>query len=175
MIVDLKKAEKVSMTSSWMGYIKYQLGLRKPLIKKISQTSLTCAIVIGLVYLGYSKIKKGQTIGSASAIFSIGNINYNGNTEDQSDKSVSTDNEDNQATSKSIGNVTLSQGLDIAYEDYIVQYGDTIESICKDYYKDASFTKAASSFNGMTEKDSLTPGSIFKLPNRTAIALYSTK
>lgn len=175
MVVDLKKAEKVSMTSSWMGYIKYQLSLRKPMIKKISQTSLTCAIALGLIYLGYSKIREGQAIGSASAIFSIGGINYNGNAEDESDKSVSTDNEDNQATSKSIGNVTLSEGLDLAYEDYIVQYGDTIESICKDYYKDASFVKAASSFNGMTEKDSLTPGSIFKLPNRTAIALYSTK
>ncbi|MGN1043938.1 MAG: hypothetical protein ACI4PR_03955 [Acutalibacteraceae bacterium] len=175
MIIDLKKAEKVSMTSSWGSYLRYQLSLRAPLIKKISQTSLTCAIVIGLVYLGYTKIKEGQTIGSASAIVSIGNINYNGNAEDESDKSVSTDNEDSQSTSKSIGNVTLSEGLDIAYEDYIVQYGDTIESICEEYYKDASFVKAASSFNGMTEKDSLTPGSIFKLPNRTAIALYSTK
>lgn len=175
MIVDLNKAEKVSMTSSWISYIKYQLSLRKPLIRKISQTSLTCAIVVGLFYLGYRKIKEGQAIGSASSIVSIGNINYNGNTEDESDKSVSTDNEDNQSTSKSIGNVTLSEGLDIAYEDYIVQYGDTIESICKNYYKDASFVKAASSFNGMTEKDNLTPGSIFKLPNRTAIALYASK
>lgn len=175
MIIDLKKAEKVSMTSSWIGYIRYQLSLRKPLIKKIAQTSLTCAVVVGLVYLGYTKITKGQAIGSASTMFSIGNVNYNGNAEDESDKSVATDNEDNQATSKSIGSVTLSEGLDIAYEDYIVQYGDTIESICKNYYNDASFTKAASSFNGMTEKESLTPGSIFKLPNRTAIALYSSK
>ena len=61
------------------------------------------------------------------------------------------------------------------YEDYVVQQDDTISSICDEYYKDKKYATAIATFNGMEITDKLTPGTILKLPNRTAIALYISK
>ena len=174
MIVELKKAEKVSKASSWWGYIKSRIELKKPIILKVSRTALSTAIVVGMFYLIYSKLTEGQRQDLSAAI-SIGNITYNANASDNSEKAVSAENEDNQASAKSQGDVTLTKGLDIAYDDYIVQSGDTVSSICESYYNDPKFVTAVSTFNGISLNENLTPGSILKLPNRTAIALYSTK
>ena len=174
MIVDLKKAEKISKSSSWWGYIKSKFELKKPIISKASRVALITTIVFGTFYLVYSKLSEGQKR-DLSATFSIGNLIYNANTSDSSEKAVSSENEDNQASTKSQGETTLTKGLDIAYDDYIVQKGDTVSSICESYYNDVKFVTAVSTFNGISINENLTPGSILKLPNRTAIALYSTK
>lgn len=175
MVIELKKAEQISKTSSWVGYLKYQYNLRKPTIKKITKTALSLAVVLGIGYLVYMKLNEGSRAGKSTLAVSIGNVMYNGNSQDSSEKSVSAVNEDNQASKDARGNVNLAEGLDIAYEDYIVQYDDTITSICQSYYNDESFVTAVSTFNGINVKEKLIPGSILKLPNRTAIALYSAK
>lgn len=174
MIIDLKKAEKISKASSWWGYIKLKIKSKKPIISRVSKTILTTSIVVGLIYLVYSKLSEGQKRDITTAV-SIGNLIYNANTSDSSEKAVSAQNEDNQASTKSQGETTLTKGLDIAYDDYIVQYGDTVSSICESYYNDVKFVTAVSTFNGISINESLTPGSILKLPNRTAIALYTAK
>ncbi len=174
LIIELKNAEKISKASSWITYIKFLYELKKPLIKKISRTSVATLLVAGVIYLVYSKLTEGQQ-SNAAANVSIGNISYNGNAEDESDKTISTENQDNQTNSRSGENITLTQGLDIEYEDYIVQYGDTITSICEQYYKDKKYITAISTFNGLDVETKLTAGTILKLPNRTAIAMYTTK
>lgn len=175
LIIELKKAEKISKTSSWISYLKYRLSFKKPLIGKISRYALTLSIGVGLVYLIYSKITEGQRSDSAAAVVTIGGISYNGNSKDESDKTVSTENQDNQNNNTSSENIVLSKGLDIDYEDYIVQQDDTVASICENYYKDSKYITAISTFNGIEVTDKLTPGTILKLPNRTAIALYISK
>ena len=72
-------------------------------------------------------------------------------------------------------NITLTEGLDIAFEDYIVQDGDTVESICEDYYKEKRYETAISTFNGIEVNDKLEAGTILKLPDKTAIALYISR
>ena len=158
-----------------MSYLKYRLSLRKPLIGKISRYTIALSIAVGLVYLVYSKITEGQRSDSAAAVVTIGGISYNGNTKDESDKTVSTENQDNQNNNTSSENMVLPKGLDIDYEDYIVQQDDTVASICESYYKDSKYITAISTFNGIEVTDKLTPGTILKLPNRTAIALYISK
>ena len=175
MVVELRRAERISMNSSWMSYIKYQLSLRKDKIAKISKFSTASIIALGVVYLVYNKLNEGQGVGTAPTMVSIGGINYTGDTQDESDKTVSTENVDNQTGEVKSADIILSPGLDIQYEDYIVQNGDTITSICKDYYKDEKFITAVASFNGLDINDMLTAGSILKLPNRTAVALYTSK
>ena len=174
MIVDLKKAEKISKASSWWGYIKSKIELKKPIISKFSKMALTTAIIVGVFYVVYNKLSEGQKR-DLSSVISIGSLTYNGGTSDSTEKAVSAQNEDNQASTKSQGDVTLTKGLDLEYEDYIVQYGDTIGSICESYYNDTKFVTAVSTFNGISVNESLTSGSILKLPNRTAIALYASK
>ena len=85
---------------------------------------------------------------------------YSGNAKDESGKSVSTENEDNQTSTKSLAKITLSEGLDMEYEDCIIQYGDTISSICTSYYKDSSYVTAVATFNGIDENAKLTAGTI---------------
>lgn len=172
LIIELKKAAKVSKTSSWISYIKYQIGLRKHLIAKASKLAMMGFLVAGVVYLVYDQLTKGQESGSSGAVVSIGNINYNANAEDESDKNVSVENIDNQTGVIQESDVILTEGLDIEYEDYIVQYGDTIPSICAQYYKEDKYITAISTFNGIDVDEQLTAGTILKLPNRTAIALY---
>ena len=131
-------------------------------------------VAAGVFYLAYSKLTEGQQSGTAATAVTIGEITYNGNTEDESDKTVA-ENIDNQTGTSKTGDIILPAGLDIEFEDYIVQHGDTIASICTNYYKDNRYITAVASFNGIETNETLTAGSIIKLPNRTAIALYLSK
>lgn len=175
LIIELKHAEEISKSSSWLQYLKYQLSLRKPLIKKISKVSVWAFLVFGVLYLAYSKLTEGQRGNQPAPKITIGNISYNGGNEDESEKTVSTENQDNQTNPKSTENIILSKGLDMEYEDYIVQYGDNIPSICDQYYKEKRYETAIATFNGIEVDAKLNPGTIVKLPNRTAIALYISK
>ncbi len=175
LIVELKKAEKLSQTSSWKSYIKYHYELRKPIIQKLSKTAVSSALILGVFYLAYSKLTENTKSASSSALVTIGDTSYNANSEDTSDKNVSIENIDNQSGDDDTANITLSKGLDMEYEDYIVQYGDTISSIAMSYYKENKYATAISTFNGLEVTDKLTAGTILKLPNRTAIALYLSR
>lgn len=175
LIIELRHAEEISKTSSWIQYIKYQLSLRKPLISRVSKISIWSLLVLGILYLSYAKLTEGQQSSQNSPKVTIGNISYNAGKEDESEKTVSTENQDNQTNPKSTDNIILSKGLDMEYEDYIVQYGDTIPSICDQYYKEKRYETAIATFNGVEVDAKLTPGTILKLPNRTAIALYISK
>ena len=175
LVIELKKAEKISAASSWFSYIKYQLKLRQNIINRVSKTSLLLLIAAGISYLVYSQLNAGQKSGSAAMIVSIGNTNYNGNKDDESDKNISPVSIDNQTGETKSNDIVLSEGLDIEFEDYIVQHGDSIPSISESYYQDNKFVSAVASFNGLDANDSLTPGTIIKLPNRTAVALYTSK
>ena len=132
-------------------------------------------IAFGAVYLVYPKINEGKNSNVAASVVTIGNTTYNGNSKDESEKTVSTEKQDNQNNTKSAADIILSVGLDMDYEDYIVQQDDTVASICENYYKDTKYITAITTFNGIEANDKLTPGTILKLPNRTAIALYLSK
>lgn len=169
--VDLKEAEKISKSTGLISYIKYRISLRKGTISKVIKYSTITAVICGLVYLGYSKIFQNTASSPVASVVSIGDISYNGNSEDESSKNVSTE-KNTSKKEKSSSDISLSPGLDIEYEDYIVQYGDTISSICENYYKDATLSNAVSTFNDMEKEEKLIAGTILKLPNKTAIALY---
>lgn len=169
--VDLREAEKVSKSTGLISYIKYKIGLRKNIISKVVKYATATAVICGLFYLGYSKIFQNTSSSSVAPVVSIGDISYNGNSEDESNKDVSTEKQNVKKTPPSY-DISLSPGLDIEYEDHIVQYGDTISSICESYYKDATLTNAVATFNDIEKEEKLVAGTILKLPNKTAIALY---
>ena len=178
LIIELKKAEKISKASSWISYFKYVYTLKKPIIDKISKVALTTSIFVGIIYLAYDKLNKDKNESAAINSVEIGNVKYSASESDESDKTLGEDtsNQDNQ--SKNTGsseNITLTEGLDIAFEDYIVQDGDTVESICEDYYKEKRYETAISTFNGIEVNDKLEAGTILKLPDKTAIALYISR
>lgn len=171
--VDLKRAEKISKSTSLLSYLKYQLSLRQNIITKATEYAAALAVVFGLTYLGYRTITKNTQPAASVQVVSIGDINYTGDSEDESDKEIST--EKKSVQKEAVKNeINLSPGLDIEYEDYIIQYGDTISSICESYYKDTNLESAVASFNNLTANEKLVAGSLIKLPNKTAIALYTS-
>ncbi len=175
LVIELRKAEIVSKTSNWISYLKYRFSLYKPQIIHAGKNLLTFVIVFGLIYIAYNKIKQGADVQVTNAV-TIGNVNYSADKEDDSEKTLTSENEAETKNKKVAGaNITLSEGLDMEYEDYIVQQDDTVASIAQSYYNDPKFTTAISTFNGIDTNEKLTPGSILKLPNRTAIALYTSK
>lgn len=178
LIVELKKAEKISKSSSWISYIKYVYTLKKPIIDKISKGALTATIFIGIIYLINAQLNKDKNENAAITSVEIGNVKYSASSSDESDKTLGEDtsNKDNQSNNTaSSENIILTEGLDIAFEDYIVQDGDTIASICENYYKETRYETAISTFNGIEVNDKLEAGTILKLPDKTAIALYISR
>ena len=171
--VDLKKAEKSSKSTTLWSYIKYRISLRQSIISKVAKYATASAVVGGLLYLGYSKLFQNTASSAVAPVVAIGEVSYNGDSEDESDKEVSTDKE-SKTKEKAKSEISLSPGLDIEYEDYIVQYGDTVSSICEQYYKDSSLETAVATFNDISVNEKLVAGSILKLPNKTAIALYTS-
>lgn len=177
LIIEFKKAAKSSKSSSWWGYVKYQYSLHKPTIKKWTKNLTTIGIIGCLVYIAYNKLNQGTTI-NTNAVVSIGDVSYTGNSEDTSDKTLTSEVDAETTTSSTkttSDDIILSEGLDMEYEDYVVQQDDTVASIAESYYKDTKYTTAISTFNGIEVNENLTPGTILKLPNRTAIALYISK
>lgn len=175
LVIELKKAEIVSKASNWISYLKYRFSLYKPQIMHASKNLLTFVIVFGLFFIAYNRIRQGADVKVTNAV-AIGNVNYTADKEDDSEKTMTSENEAETKNKKvAEANITLSEGLDMEYEDYIVQQDDTVASIAKGYYNDEKYTTAISTFNGIDTNEKLTPGSILKLPNRTAIALYTSK
>ena len=172
MIIELKKAEEVSKTNSWISYIKYLYSLRKPIITKLTKSAITLLLIFSVFYLAYNKLTADSRTRSSVFLATIGDTAYNANTEDSTDKTISAENIDNQSGDDSSSNITLSEGLDMEFEDYIVQDKDNITSIAENYYKDTKYATAIATFNGLDISEKLQAGSIIKLPNRTAISLY---
>lgn len=176
LVVELKKAEAVSKASSWLSYIKYQFGLHKPQIMRFTKSAMAIVLIAGLYKIVYDKFHQGSQTASSTAAISIAGINYTGNQNDESDKTLNSENTVETTPKENAQNgITLSEGLDMEYEDYIVQEDDTVASIAENYYKDKKYITAVATFNGISVNEKLTPGSILKLPNRTAIALYTSK
>lgn len=175
LVIELRKAQEVSKANNWWAYIKYRFSLHKPTITRWAKRITTFAMVAGLIYLAYTKLNLGANIPVTGAV-SIGNVNYTADKEDDSDKAMNSESSGNKMpTKQSSSGITLSPGIDIEYEDYIVRQDDTVESIAQNYYQDAKFITAISTFNGIEVNEKLTPGSILKLPNRTAVALYTAR
>lgn len=170
--VELRRAEEVSKSSTWWTFIKYQYSLRKPLVNRIIRFATTSAVVAGLIWLGYASIMNGTKPSASAAVVTIGNTVYNAGTEDESSKELEAERPRQTAKVVDMSQVSLHEGIDIEYEDHIVQAGETIISICEEHYKNASYANLVATFNSREIKENLTPGSILRLPNRTAVALY---
>ena len=68
LIIDLKRAERISKASSWGSYIRYQISLRKDKISKLSKIATVAIIFLGLAYIVYGKLNEGKGAGTAATI-----------------------------------------------------------------------------------------------------------
>lgn len=167
LIVDLEKAEKLCDTTDIKSAATEQLNRKKMYLKRFAKFGMGIIIAASLFFL-FKPLFVNKNIPQNSPT-TIGNIIYNSQN-NSTDKSVSVESPDpDPVPNIDYSSVSIAPGTDIPYEEYIVQYGDTLESICVYYYNNQNLVHAVSSFNGISNSSNLIVGSILKLPNASSI------
>lgn len=104
-------------------------------------------------------------------ISDIGTVTYVASQDEEGDLQLT-----DPAQPVSGGDVEFSSLPDAAAEleseDYIVQPGDTLASICAGYYGSAGYAELVASFNSLEADQELDPGSILLMPLRDQLAQY---
>lgn len=169
LIFDLEKTEEQCKDNNLKSYIMDYIDTNKKMIKRFSWIGGAILIVVGGASYIYSNFFSKNPASTSSSI-SIGNVTYTAGTTSGNENVIS-----NGGLSTSseeiveIKDLTISPDADIEFEDYIVQHGDTVKSICDANYGNDSFISAIASFNNISADSELVAGSIIKLPNRDAV------
>ena len=105
---------------------------------------------------------------AASSNVTLGNITYisNESTDPTIDNTISVPPE---SPSEKLIDLSVSPDTEILFNDYIVKYGDTFESICENNYSSKSFISTIKSFNNLYSDAQLVAGIIIRLPDETAV------
>ena len=167
LIVDLEKAEKLCDVTDLKSAATEQLNRKKMYFKRFAKIGMGIIIAAALFFF-FKPLFVNKNVPQNSPT-TIGNTIYNPQN-NEADKSVSVESSDPDPTPNiDYSSVSIAPGTDIPYEEYIVQYGDTLESICTSYYNNKNLVHAVSSFNGISNSSNLIVGSIIKLPNASSI------
>ncbi len=170
MFIELKKSANLAKNTTILSYLWFKFNQRKVFYMGILKTALTILIFCVAGNIVVSNLTSGLTSSTSPVAVEIGNEVYNASVEDKTSKEVAYEATPVTVNTEDMSNVKLAPGLDLPYEDYIVQYDDTLESICEAYYQNKTYKTCVATFNDIGENDILTAGSILRLPNKTAIA-----
>ena len=143
---------------------------KKARIAQISWLGMVTLFACLVVYL-ITELT-GQQAADVTPISDIGTITYVASQDEEGGDMQLTD----PAQPDEGGDVTFSSlpdaSADLASEDYIVQPGDTLASICTAHYGSAGYAELVAGFNGLQTDSELDPGSILLLPLRDQLAQY---
>lgn len=170
MFIELKKAAILAQNTTIISYLLFKFKQRKAFYMGILKTVMIVVIFVVAGNIMLSNLTSGMASSETPVAVEIGNEVYNSSVEDKTSKEVAYENTPIALNTDDMSNVKLAPGLDLPYEDYIVQYDDTLEKICEQYYQNKTYKNCVASFNDIGEDDNLTVGSILRLPNKTAIA-----
>lgn len=170
LIVDLENAEKKCHDGGALSSLMKFFKGHKKQVKKYGIIAGISLGIIFILYLLYSMILKPNKTSDVQEV-SVGIINYNSDNQYNIDTTIDVDSiiSPNTGNSDEIVDLYISPSTDIASDDYIVQYGDTLESICDEFYSSRSFISTIQGFNSITSNAQLTAGLVIKLPDETAV------
>lgn len=173
MVLDLKNNTEEAEISSFIGYIKHQFRIRKYLIPKITKMVFVPSLILVFGYLVYKKVNGLNYATNENSSFTIGEITYSGDGNDESAKSVDLDMSMKSKLESESKNkkVYLPENSEVEFDDYIVKQGDTPSSISESQYSDKSFGSAITSFNSVS--GNLVPGTILRIPSKSAVESLS--
>ena len=141
----------------------------KKKIKKYSKIFTCMLVAVFGVYLCYNLFfASNNDMSAASSNVTLGNITYisNESTDPTIDNTISVPPE---STPEKLIDLSVSPDTEILFNDYIVKYGDTFESICENNYSSKSFISTIKSFNNLYSDAQLVAGIIIRLPDETAV------
>ena len=173
LINDLEKAAQTLEQAEWLYRIKSFVLRKKARILQMSWLSLVAMASFLVIYLVTELTRTDEL--PAAAISDIGNITYVA-AQDEEDSNLQLTDPSQPQTSGSepaFSSLPLPTS-ELSSEDYIVQSGDTLESICLAKYGAEAYAAAVASFNGLAEDAVLDAGSVLLLPLRDQLAAYIT-
>lgn len=170
MISELEHAAENLAETGPIQALKAFVLRKKARIAQISWIGMVALLACLVIYL-VTELTNQQTL-EVSAISDIGTITYVASQDEDGDSMQLTDPADETGG----GDITFSSLPDstaeLSSEDYIVQPGDTLASICAGYYGSAAYAELVASFNGLQTDETLDAGSILLMPLRDQLAQY---
>ena len=170
-INDLENAVETLADTGPVQSLKAFVSRKKARLAQISWLGLVTLFACLIVYLIMELTARDAQV--VTPISDIGTITYVASQEEDGDGMQLTD----PAEDPSDGSVVFSslpgQGAELTSEDYIVQPGDTLASVCAGYYGSAGYAELVASFNGLAADGALEAGSVLLLPLRDQLAQYT--
>ncbi len=170
LILDLEKAEQACDKNDVKSAAYNYLNKKKEYLKRFSWIALSFMICF-IIFFTFKPLFRNKNKPSSEPA-NIGAITYNKAAE-AIDNNVDIQHPSN-ANSNSIdfSSIVIPANSDILYNEYIVQYGDTLDSICKSYYSNENLSSAVKTFNNISDDAVLQAGTILKLPAQSAISKF---
>ena len=170
-INDLEKAAGTLADTGPLQAAKRFVSRKKARLAQVSWLGLVTLFACLIVYLIMELTARDAQI--ITPISDIGTITYVASQDESGDSMQLTDPAEEPAEDE-IGFSSLpGQGADLTSEDYIVQPGDTLASICAGYYGSAGYAELVASFNSLAVDEALEAGSVLLLPLRDQLAEYT--
>lgn len=168
-ISDLERAAETLPDTGPVQSLKAFFFRNKARLAQVSWLGMVTLFVCLVVYLITSLTT--QRTGDVVPISDIGTVTYVASQDEEGDLQLT-----DPVQPVSGGDVEFSSLPDataeLESEDYIVQPGDTLASICAGYYGSAGYAELVASFNGLETDQELDPGSILLMPLRDQLAQY---
>lgn len=166
LIVDLENAEKKCHDNNLKTTILKFFNDNKDKIKKYSTIAGCIAGAILIPFLIYKFVfaKNHPDVLPVS----LGMINYSTTADDAKLDMLDTSPQ-KDTSSEEVLDLYIYPEDNVASQDYIVQYGDTLESICDQFYSSRNFVSTLQGFNSITSNAQLTAGLVIKIPDETDV------
>lgn len=170
-ISDLERASETLAETGPVQSLKAFFYRNKARLTQLSWLGMVTLFVCLVVYLITSLTTRQTT--DVVPISDIGAITYVAAQDEDGDSMQLTDPQPSDTGDQVDFSSLPDQTAELSSEDYIVQPGDTLASICTSYYGSAGYAELVASFNGLTVEEELDAGSILLLPLRDQLSQYT--
>lgn len=170
MIHDLRKAEGTLNEADPLVRLKTLFYEKKAQLLQTSQLGAAVVLACLLIYV-IVEVWNGQEAAVGAPITDIGNITYVSAQEGEQGIQVFDPVRPPQGGGRPAFAALPGPEADLDSEDYVVQSGDTMESICTAAYGFGSYGELVACFNGL-EDETVEAGMVLRLPRRDQLARY---
>lgn len=170
MIHDLRLAGETLDEANLFARLKAFYYGKKARLLQASQLGVVVLLVCLVIYV-IVEVRDGQQAAAGAPITNIGNITYVSAQEEEPELQVFDPVRPPQGGGRPIFSGLPGPEAALDSEDYVVQPGDTLESVCAAVYGSEDYGKLVASFNGL-EAGTVEAGMVLRLPRRDQLAQY---
>ena len=170
LISDLERAEEAMGETGPVQSLKAFFFRNKARVAQLSWLGMVTLFLCLVVYL--ITTITGQQTAEVTPITAIGNVTYVAAQDEEGDSLQLRDPDRGSAGEETVFSSLPEAGAELASEDYIVQPGDTLTSVCVNCYGSAGYAQLVASFNGLQADQALEAGSVLLLPLRDQLTQY---